>query len=178
MNPFKHSLPVQRLKHIVSMNWQSAIRLSPSSRALPFMPDRWTNQRLTLEPSNQFGFEYTGSSKRCNPPEWQTVVFCQAFNRVLTQPKKFCDFSQLQPLIRITCHSLISSFSYCISRSFGLSGDYPKSSRRGQAAVLVWSHAFLLTLRGRLPRPEFFALNIYKVDEINFLGIRRLSFDI
>src|SRR5262245_62045430 len=85
-----------------------AFRLLSLARAVPFISNWWPNKRLTLEPFDQFGFEYTGGGKRRDPSQWQPVVFGQTFYRILTQSKKLCDFQQLQPSIRTTCHRIIS----------------------------------------------------------------------
>jgi hypothetical protein len=107
LNLFKITSVTVRM---VGVESRPSMRLPPSPGGLSFMPDRWTDQGLTLEPFDQFGFEYAGGGKRRNPPQRQAVVFCQALNRVLTQAKKFCDFCQLHPSIRTTYHAQISSF--------------------------------------------------------------------
>src|SRR5262245_49902135 len=73
------------------------------------MPNWWSNQRLTREPCEQLSFESTGRGRRRHTSHWQPAVLCESFNRILTQSKKLCNFPQLQPSIRTTCHPRMSS---------------------------------------------------------------------
>ena len=71
----------------------------------------WTDAWLALKPCDQLCFKRARGSQWCDAAKRQTMVFCQSFYRILAQSKKSCDYSQLQPSIRTSCHPNVSSFS-------------------------------------------------------------------
>jgi hypothetical protein len=77
----------------------------------PVASNWWTDAWLAFKPRDQLCFKRTGRRQWCDPAKRQTVVFCQSFYRILAQSKKSCDYSQLQPSIRTSCHPNVSSFS-------------------------------------------------------------------
>lgn len=154
-----------------------SVRLAMLPQALRFTPNRGPNQRLILEPFDQLGFERPRGGKRGHPPERQSVILCQAFDRVLTQSKKLRDFPQLQPSISTSDHSLISSCSYFIHVSWRVFLRLPKADpKRTFSCSDLVPH---LSLDSERPVAETRPVVVHvKAGQTSCLGIRCLSFDI